>query len=68
MKAEFRLKNKMVIGEVVTINYHIVWVRLEDGKTIKRHKVKHGVMVNSIKMQYLNPQEKERCNLMRQTL
>jgi len=38
---QVKLSNKVVTAEVLRINPKTLWVRLPDGKIIKRHKEKH---------------------------
>jgi hypothetical protein len=47
MKAKFELGGKKKTGEVIDANHHTIWVRLRDGNIIKRHKVKHNVLIKS---------------------
>ncbi len=40
---QVKLSDKIVTAEVLRINPKTLWVRLPDGKIIKRHKQKHLV-------------------------
>lgn len=41
---KYRLGNKIVEGSVIKENPLTVWIKAPDGKIIKRHKIKHGVI------------------------
>ena len=43
MLVGFRTSKGFIDGELMSKNAKTVWVRLSDGKVVKRHIVKHGV-------------------------
>lgn len=43
MKIKIRLGLEIVEAEVVKLNKNTVWVKLANGKVIKRHRAKHVV-------------------------
>ena len=51
------------VGEIVKENPNTLWVKLEDGHIIKRHRFKHGVicmsedLVNRLKKEPINAQK-----------
>ena len=45
MKAIYTIKNERHTGEIVKSNHKTVWVKAPDGKIVKRHKVKHDVVI-----------------------
>jgi len=49
--ASFSLGNKVEEGKVIKYNFYTVLVRFKD-KVIKRHKIKHNVTINKLKIPY----------------
>lgn len=43
MQVTFRTSKGFVDGELASKNTKTVWIRLSDGKVVKRHIVKHGM-------------------------
>ena len=46
MNVTYTIKGKREIGKVVKANTKTVWVVARDGTVVKRHRVKHGVVVS----------------------
>lgn len=54
MVVGFRTSKGFKDGELVIRNAKTVWVRLSDGKVVKRYIVKHGMGFYSEKKEYKN--------------
>jgi hypothetical protein len=45
MLANYRIQKRWHVGEIVKNNPKTMLVKAPNGKTIKRHKIKHGAVV-----------------------
>ena len=45
MMANYRLKKRWHVGKLIKDNPKTILVEAPDGKTIKRHKMKHGARI-----------------------
>lgn len=45
MKAEYNIKGERVVGKVIKENKYTIWVVAPDGRVVKRHRVKHNVLI-----------------------